>query len=231
MTMPCQSKVKTRAWMKNPNIGHPPKYAFLAQMSVLIPSSLYELHCVPVTKMPCVRLPASHSSLWPTVEAIQLSGCFWFERVSVPTILGWAPVCHSWHWMSYIRLWAYCFGLAEGANLWRPLFIDNLHCCFGVQLQWATTWIRWRLRALHKTVIICIYVILSIVVYAQLCVMGTMQFQKSLMPIDSDWWGTRSWVKGNLLCLIQSDWDFNEVYQQGAARRQLPEQTKHWYCL
>ncbi len=125
--------------MKNPNIGHPPKYAFLAQMSILIPSSSYELHCVPVTKMLCVRLPASHSSPWPTVEAIQLSGCSWFEGVSMPTILGWAPVCHSWQWMSCKSLWAYCFGLAEGANQWRPLYMDNLHCCFGVQFQWATT--------------------------------------------------------------------------------------------
>lgn len=108
-------------------------------MSILIPLSSYELHCVPATKMLCVRLPASHSSPWPTVEAIQLRGCSWFEGFSMPTILDWAPVCHSWQWMSCKSLWAYCFGLEEGANQWRPLCMDNLHCCFGVQFQWVTT--------------------------------------------------------------------------------------------
>lgn len=170
---------------------------FLSQMSVLIPLRSYELHCVPATKMPCLRLPASHSSPWPTVEAI-------YNWVAVSGLRGF--LCsQSWVEPLSVTLDSECHVKACGlivlawqkVEISEDLYRDNLHCCFAFQLQWATTcgldpYIIGFKLSLFATM--SCWVLFWLKVYAQLCVMETMQYETSQMYIESDWWEGPSWV-------------------------------------
>lgn len=161
-------------------------------MSVLIPLSSYELHCVPVTKMPCLRLPASHSSPWPTVEAI-------YNWVAVSGLRGF--LCsQSWVEPLSVTLDSECHVKACGlivlawqkVEISEDLYRDNQHCCFAVQLQSATTcglvkgWdpyvIGFKLSLFAS---MWCWILFGPKVYAQLCVMNTVQ---------SDWREGPSWV-------------------------------------
>lgn len=165
---------------------------FSSQMSVLIPLSSYELHCVPATKMPSLRLPASHSSPWPTVEAI-------YNWVAVSGLRGFLR-SQSWVEPLSVTLDSECHVRACGLIVlaWQKVEIsedlcrDNLHCCFSASVS-NNMWI----RSLHNWSLFATmwcWVLFWLKVYAQLCVMDTMQYETSLMYIESDWWEGPSWV-------------------------------------